>query len=499
VPQRPHALVALAALLALLGACRGQGDGRVVVAYPSAPLSLEPQAASEEFSAWLLRNVFEALVAFDPGVGLRPQLAESWHTPDETTWVFRLRDDVRLHDGRPLRAEHVLRSLERARSDPASRRQGELVAVRTLEAPDARTVVVRTHRPFSALPGRLADVPVWAEAAGGGGAAVGTGPYRIRDWQPGRSTLLEAFPAHRNGPAAVRLLELRAVPDPRRRLQLLEGGGVHLVVDVPAADMAALAARRDIRTATRRGLRVVFLVMNCQRGPFADVRVRRAAALAVDREAIVAGPLEGQADVVDQVVAPEIFGAAPSLFTRPHDPEGARRLLAEAGRAEGFAMTLDYPAGKYRGIAGVAASVARDLGSVGIRVTPRSLEPGAFLERVEAGRSSFYVMGWISTSGDAGLSYEHLLHSPGGGYGQQNGGRYSNAEVDRLLEQAAALTAPEERRPLLSRVASLVQLEAPLLPLYRQADLYAFSTDLEFEPRDDRAIEGAALRRRKAP
>jgi peptide/nickel transport system substrate-binding protein len=478
-------------------ACRGRDEGRVVVAYPAAVATLDAHASSDEFTLLVLRNVFESLVSFDSGGGLRPQLAESWHTPDDTTWVFQLRPGVRLHDGRVLTPEDVARCLERARSAPASRRQGELVAVRSVEAQGPRTLVIRTHRPFSALPNRLASVALWAEPLAGGDSPAGTGPYRVREWRPPETTILEAFPGHRDGAPPVRVLEFRAVLDPKQRLALLQRGEVQLLVDVSAADLRALAASPGIRTATRRGLRVVYLAMDCQREPFSNVRVRRALALAVDRERIVRGPLEGQAEVADQIVAPEVFGAAPSLFTRPHDSAGAKRLLAEAGRASGFSVTLDYPVGKYRAIDAVVEALVGDLGRVGIRARPRPLESGAFFASMEANRLPLYLMGWMATSGDASISYEQLLHTPRAGFGQQNGGHYSNPEVDRLLEEAATRAAPEERRPLLYRVASLVQLDAPVIPLYRQADLYAYSADLEFEPRDDRAIDGAALRWRK--
>jgi peptide/nickel transport system substrate-binding protein len=492
---KPHVTLGPAlAMLAALGACRGAERGRVVVALPSAVATLAPNTSAEEFTVFALANVFEPLLADAPGVGLTPRLAASWHTPDELTWVFELREGILLHDGRTLTAEHVRRSLSHAKDDRESRRRAMLAAVDRIEARDARTLVLRTRRPFGALANRLAGVQVWAEPEVEGGLPVGTGPFRVRSWRPDGDLVLEAFPGYRGGSPPVPILEFRAVPDARRRVELLKQGRVHVLVDVSAADMKAFALLPGVRTATREGLRVVFLGLNCRSGPFADVRLRRAVALAIDRERLVRGPLEGYAQVVDQLVAPEVFGAAPALFGRPHDPEGARRLLAEAGRSGGFGATLDYVPGKYRAIEGVVAAIAADLRRVGIRVAPKPWAAEEFFGRLESGTSPLYVMGWSALSGDAALAYEYLVHTPGDGLGQANGSRYSNPEVDRLLDEVAVTTRTEERRALLNRVASQVQLDAPVLPLYRQADLYAVAADLEFAPRADRAIDGAALR-----
>jgi ABC-type transport system substrate-binding protein len=128
---------------------------RLVVAYPAGPETLLPHLAHDEYSMAILSNVYEPLVELDGDLALRPALAEAWYTPDESSWVFRLRAGARLHDGRTLEARAVAISLERARSDPRSRVQAELTAVSAIEAPDLRTVVVRTRFPRCQWPVRF--------------------------------------------------------------------------------------------------------------------------------------------------------------------------------------------------------------------------------------------------------------------------------------------------------------------------------------------------------
>lgn len=492
---------ALLAVL-LIGGCRAAPPPSVVVAYDAGPRSFLPHETNDEYSAGILGNVYERVVSLDGDLGLGPGLAEAWHTPDDLTWVFRMREGVLLHDGRALDAALVARSLERARSDPASRLRAELAAVASIEAVDPRTLRVRTRFPFAPLPNRLAGVPIAAEGAQGG-RPVGSGRYRVSAFRPGGDTTLEAFEAHRDGPPAVRTLTFRVIPDKREQLRRLLSGEVQLLADLRLDRLSEVASAPGLRIAARRGLLVAFVAMDCARetnpyvstprNPFRDVRVRRAVAQAIDREALVAGPLAGQAEVVDQIVGPQVFGYHASLPKRRHDVAEARRLLAEAGYAKGFEVDLDMAATDETPHPALAG-VARDLAALGIRVRPRPNDLAALLDRVERRDTAFYLMGWISTSGDAGSSAEYLLHTPGGAYGIDNGGGYSNPEFDRLLLEASRRLDSEERRMLLRRAFERIDEDVPVVPLYRQTDLYAVARNLEFVPRLDREIRGAEMR-----
>src|SRR5206468_7312275 len=121
------------------------------------------------------RNVYEPLVDLDADLAAAPGLADSWENPDELTWVFRLHPGVRLHDGRPLEAAQVAQALMKARYDPASRRTSEINAVVSAEAPDSRTVVLRTGKPCGPLPNRISGVLLAFDPAEPGGRPSGTG------------------------------------------------------------------------------------------------------------------------------------------------------------------------------------------------------------------------------------------------------------------------------------------------------------------------------------
>jgi peptide/nickel transport system substrate-binding protein len=501
--MRARAAVGLLALALGAGCSRAPAADRLVIALPAGPFTIAPGAAGEEFSISILSNVYESIVDLGPDLVLRPGLAESWQTPDDSTWVFALRPAARWHDGEPVLAPQVIESLERTRRDTGSRRRIELAAVDRLEAPDDHTLVVRTSEPLGHLANRLANVPIWRPGVRAEDPALGTGPYRVRVWTPGGDTTLQAFDGYDGGRPTLREVVFRAVPEAAQRMRLLRAGDVQLVVDAPPDEMGALGDDPRLMAAARKGARVVFLAVDCARAvtpyvdaprnPFADGRVRTALALAIDRDVLVRDPLRRLAAAVDQVVGPEVFGYHDALPTVPHDPQRARALLAEAGWPDGFAVDLDFPTGKYRGAELVTAELVRELAPVGVRLRLRPQTPEAFFARLARRDTSLYLLGWIGTSGDAGPSYEYLLHTSTDGFGHENAGGYSNPELDRLVERARHL-GPVDRLPLLRRVAEIVHRDKPVIPLYRAADVYALDRRLEFAPRLDRRIRAAEIR-----
>jgi peptide/nickel transport system substrate-binding protein len=492
----------LLALALACMACTGGTRRAVVVAYSSGLPTLLPHESNDESTQSILSNVFEPLVELDGELALRPRLAKSWHTPDPRTWIFRLREDVRLHDGRLLEAADVARALLRTRDDPRSRRRADLAMIASIDTPDKYQVVVHTHYAFGPLPNRLASAPVWVDGLRPGDPPLGTGPYRLGQWTPGQVTL-QAFDKHVEGPPSVRELIFKAVSSTDEQKRQLEAGEVDLV---PGLDLGVTSKPTDpLRTVTRNGLTVVLMVVDCGRisspyvdlpsNPFRDARVRRALALAVDRDRLVREALAGRGQVVHQIVGPQVFGYHPAQPARAFDQEQARRLLVEAGHGGGFGFHFDFlNHDDMVAVEGVVRSLAADLGKIGLRVTPRANDATALLRRIETRDTSAYLLPWIGTSGDAGITAEYLLHTPRDGYGIDNGGGYSDPQVDHLLEEAGRQLLPTQRRPLLEALATRVFEEVPVVPLYQPLDVYAVRSTLEFQPRLDRAVRGAALR-----
>ncbi|HLA78240.1 MAG TPA: ABC transporter substrate-binding protein [Vicinamibacteria bacterium] len=505
----------LLAGLLLFGSCANRGSQpsppRLVIALPSGVVTPLPFESNEEFSSSILRNVYDPLVELDEGLAARPGLAESWFTPDDLTWVFRLRSGILLHDGRTLNAGLIAQSLEQVLRDPRSKRSPEIGAVERIETPDQRTLVLKTSRPSSNLHNRLAGILLSVPGAGPQAPAVGSGPYRMVVRADGAVTL-SAFEGYHEGPVGIREVEFRAVPSATERVRLLRSGQVHLILDVPPETFPALGTTAGIRAESAPGLRTLYLGLDCSQptnpdvnlggpNPLRDVRVRQALALAVDRSRLAREALSGFADPAHQIVPPEVFGFHPELPPWPHAPDQARRLLAEAGFPTGFSVSLDYPIAKYQALASVVPRLVADLAAVGIHVTPRPAEWKLFRDRVhDRHHTALYLAGWLNTTGDATVDYDYLVRTrAASGAGLLNAGGYSSPQVDALLDQAMVPGTPRDRRTPLLAVAERLREDLPLIPLYRQRDLYAFSSRLLFEPRPDRRIRVEFLRWRQGP
>jgi len=469
---------------------------RVVVALPSRPVVPPPSLSMSEVTNSVFRHAYEPLTDLSADLRVTPCLAESWYSPDDRTWVFRIRRGVVRHDGRPLDARDLAAQLGRF-FEPSSPSHAVGLPRAIVAAPDAATLVLRTATPAGWLPNYLAYVLLRFEADRPGRPPVGTGPYVLRTEGPGE-VVLDAFPQHWDRTPAISRVEFRVVPDWRMAASLLRRGEVHLVLDVPVEEWPGLTRDPALQAATRPGLRVMYLGFNTlaadggRRTPVSDPRLRRAVARAVDRRAIIRKVLRGLAEPIGDFVTPEVFGHAPRLEAAPAlDREGARRYFAGAGSPGrplrlAYAVRQDAPA--------VAERIAADLREVGLEVLtrpaptfgPRPWPPGD-------PEPDLFLMGWSNATGDAALGYYALAHTPGDeAEGSLSG--YSNPLVDRLLEEAAEAPSQPARQRVLRQVAAALAEDVALVPLYRVLDRYAFAPGLEFTPRMDRRIRAQDMR-----
>jgi ABC-type transport system substrate-binding protein len=212
--------------------------------------------------------------------------------------------------------------------------------------------------------------------------------------------------------------------------------------------------------------------------------------MAVDRDALVSGPLGGFADPVEQIVAPEVGGYVHGLPRSQPQLEEARALLKAAGLGSGFAVTLDYTPEKYRAMQGVAEALQGQLARIGVVVALRPSPVAEFLGRLDGHTSRFFLEGWL-TFRDAALSYAQLLHTPSDVVGKYNSSGYSDADLDRWIDLAESEAAGDDRDVHLRAIAERVLRDWPMIPLYRQRDLCAWSAEIAFTPHPDRSLPAA--------
>jgi peptide/nickel transport system substrate-binding protein len=475
------AFVAGAALLAWLGpGARTPPASTLVVALGAEPKSLDPHVTTAQSDFRVMENLYEGLVRFRPqSLDIEPALAESLSvSEDGLRYVFRLRPGVRFHDGTALDADVVKWNLERlTRPDHPFADTGpfplafffESIARVTVRGP--LEVELELEQPFAPLLGNLAYPTGFMVSPAGvrrhrkafGHHPAGTGPFRLAEWHAGRHLTLERFEGYWGRPAKLERIVLRPIGDEMTRLSELRAQQVDLAAELPADALAAFRSDAEFEVHEAAGPHLWFLILNTRVGPFSDVRLRRAANLAVDKRALCERVLGGTASVASGPVAAAFDWVGAPLEPYPHDPERAKQLVRDSGYA-GQPIKLLAPDDGSGMLAPLemATAIQADLRRVGFEVVVETYEWQTYLTRVNAGLSDdvgMAEMAWMTNDPDT-LPYLALRSAalPPKGF---NSGYYQNAEVDRLLETARRSVSRDERARLYREVGRLVQADAP--------------------------------------
>lgn len=457
-------------------------------------------------------HVFDALTRVDENARLVPGLAESWRTVDATTWEFRLRKGVRFHDGSELTAEDVLFSIDRP-ATIANSPGPYTTFTRTIvarEAVDRHTVRLKTAAPYAMLPYDLNSIFIVSKRAATGAtqadfdsgkATIGTGPFRFVAFKRGERIELARNESFAEGPPAWDRVTLRILPNDAARVAALLAGELDAIEAVPTADAKRLAGNPAYRVEQKVSWRTLFLTLDQARdappgvtdksgkplgaNPFKDVRVRAALARAINRNAIAERVMEGYALPAGNLVAPPVFGHAAAVKPEPYDPEGARKLLAEAGYPDGFAILLATPNNRYVNDEQVAQAVAQMFARVGVATRVEALPAAAYFPRARNLEFGVALLGWGSFSGDLALRSLAMSHDAERGFGTWNWGRYANPSLDALVVKALASVDDAQREEAARAAMTLAMREHAVVPLYHQIATWAMRKDLAYVPRTD--------------
>lgn len=500
----------LLATLSLIATCASAAELRIGLS--GEVTSLDPQFLAAQPNLTVARHMFESLTDVDPQTRLIPGLAERWRALDATTWEFNLRRNVRFHDGSPFTAEDVAFSLARPLSIKGSP-GGFAAFVRAVDATtvvDAHTIRVKTKYSYGALPEDLNSILIVSkkhalnagpEDFDSGRALVGTGPYKFVRYQRGDRLELARHDQWWGKAPAWEKVTLRIVPaDPARTAALLSGE-LDVIEHVPSADIKNIIKNNKLNVAQTTSWRTILLHLDQYRSqppgitdlngkplpanPFMDLRVRRAISKAINRTAIAERVMEGLAVPAANIVSPGVFGHNTALKAEPYDPDGAKRLLAEAGYPNGFRVILTGPNNRYINDEQVLQTVAQLLTRIGIQTRVEAAPMSAFLGRVRKEETGFALLGWGSFAAD--LALRSLVAAPNTekGYGAWNWGRYANPKVDALMEQALGSVDRSKREALAREANTLAMQDLAFIPLHHQVVSWAMRANLAYVPRTD--------------
>jgi peptide/nickel transport system substrate-binding protein len=232
------------------------------------------------------------------------------------------------------------------------------------------------------------------------------------------------------------------------------------------------------------------------KNPFKDARVRRAFSKAINRQAIVERVMEGLAVPAGQLMPDGFFGVSSDLKPEPYDPEGAKKLLAQAGYADGFMMTLHGPNNRYVNNERIVQAIAGMLARVGILAEVQVMPMSVYLPRASRREFSAALLGWGVISGEGTNPLRALTATPDAvkGWGNFNWGGYSNPKADAFLEEALATIDNAKRDRLIQQATELVINDCALIPLHFQVNTWAAQKPITYEPRTDGRTDAYVVR-----
>jgi len=458
----------VASLLLSSGEAGGKSAGlprgsEVVVGILADPVSLDPHRATDIVSGAIVSNVCETLVRLRRE-GTRPEasLATTWATIDSRVWTFTLRDGVRFHDGAPFDADAVvanLESLRRVRGFPGqAERVGPLVVGISLDRPNA-ALLATLSQPFFCLQSPRELLRPRPQL-------VGTGPFKVEHVRPG---LVELASNHDYWGGAPRLerVTFRRVADEDTLVSNLLSGDIDVTSSLGQGGTDRLR-QSEIAIDSKAGLNIAFLSLNNEKQPLSDPRVRRALARAVDRDAIVGRVLAGHGVPANNPLPPSLWAHGTRTKELRLDRPAARRLLAEAGFAQGFEISLmvvDSPRPYMPSPLALASQIREDLQQVGVRI--RLVTAPSWKEYVDRGSRGEYemaVLGWQADTPDPNDFLSALLASES--VGTTNRSRYRSAEMDALLSRGRRSGDAEQRAGIYREAQEVFQKDMPWVPLY---------------------------------
>ena len=460
--------------------------------------TLDPHFHATFVGHSVLGNIFDKLVGFDVEGEVVPMLASRWEKTAATIWRFELRRGVTFHDGRPLTTSDVVASLNRARSHPSSQVANYLVSVESVVALDEQRIEVRTRKLDQTLLNKLALIAIVpAGSKEEITRPIGTGPYRFESLVADDRLRLTVFDDYWRGAAVEPRVEFLFRPESLERGILLLNGDADLVVRLSPEDVEKIEDyRSDLWVESRLSLMIRFLMLNLEKPPLDDPRIREAIDLAVDRVAIAEQVLKGNAHPAGQLVGPQTPGYDARLVPTERNLHKARALLAEAGLSAPK-LTFDFGTSSRS----VGEAVAAQLAEAGFEITTRVRDWPDFIASLQRGEPSLALLGWSNSANDAGILYDAVIHTRDKkrGFGRANFLRLSNPELDAEIEACSGLAGVPERLEALEKLASSVARERYLLPMLWPLDLYGIRRDLQFAPRRDAHVYAYEIRRTGNP
>ena len=464
--------------------------------------------------------VYESLFYYDRKFEIEPMLATGYKQLAPTQLRITLRPNVKFHDGAAFNADDVVFSLGRAMawtSNFGVYTQGIEKAVKV----DDLTVDIVTKGPNPVLLRQLTELRMvdkdWAEKNKSTEPkdiktkeenfahrnANGTGPFMLKSWEPDVKLVLVRNPGWWGRMAGnVDEIVYTPIKAEATRIAALLSGEIDMVLDPSPSDLPKLRATADLKVLDGTENRTIFLGMDQFRdelpgssvkgkNPLKDVRVRKALYQAIDITAIAKTTMRGLAQPTGTLIAPQVNGRTKRADERwPHDVPAAKKLLAAAGYPNGFEVDFACPNNRYLNDEEICQAITAMWARVGVKARLRTLPLVTYFPMIQRHEASIYMLGWGVPTFDALYSLQSLLRSVGAqGDGNYNVGRYSNPQMDALVERVKAEIDPQTRRQLIEQALLLSHQDVSHIPLHNQVIPWVMKKNIDLVHRADNRID----------
>lgn len=465
-----------------------QRGGTLRIGVPESFSSLDPFKRIGRLDYNAVINIFDTLITYGPDYIPQPMLAERWERVNDLTWRFTLKQGVTFHDGAPFDAEAAKYSIEKMRTGNFGT---QFRPIQEVVVTGPNTIEIRCSTAFPTILAQFTQQyasivsPRAYEATGDnfGRQPVGSGPFRVERLEPSRELVLARNPNYwrrdGSGNALPHLDRVvwRVLPDLETASLALQNNEIEFLYSVPLPFVAPLSRNANVRISEAPTLGWEYIMFHCQQRPFDNVHARRAVQLAIDRQAIVETVSFGRAVPALGPITPRSWAYDPAIersgfYGARANRDRARQELAQAGMPNGFEFPLIHPTSTT--FNALAQALQSQLAEVGIRVALQGKEIGAVLDDLFASRFQALMIDWSGRIDEA-LTFPAFFGTGGG----NNFGRFSNAEIDRVVTAAGAATEIPARAALYREAQTLIIQESPHVWITVPSELRAHRTNVE--------------------
>jgi len=436
-----------------------RSGGTLKMAWPSSPRTIDPALTIQGDEYMITQNVYDNLTRVDERLQVQPMLATRWSSdPQARVWTFHLRQGVKFHHGRELKASDVVLTFERV-LDPKTASPGRtaLGPIERVEAVDDYTVRFRMSAPYADLPVNLGVTFGRVLPADRADKIVsepsGTGPFRLVEFKPGERTRLVKFADYWDRPRPY-LDELWQVNIPQHATQVaaLSGGDVQMMFEVPVAFIGTLERAPGVSVGSVKSTSFQPVILATDHKPFDDNRVRLAMKLLLDRTAVIKAVWQGRGTVGNDHPVPDINPLHAPQPQRTQDVARAKALLAEAGHPQGFSAEI-WTSNERVGMQELAVVVQQMVAPADIKLEVKTVPWSVFNANVYK-KKALYINNWFGRATIDETVYPYFHSS-----GSWNEGKYSNPKLDKLLENGRSSTDPAKRKEIYAELQRVISDE----------------------------------------